>query len=178
MSNLSSAYADALFEIATEENKLDDILSQSVSIMEILNENHDFLKLLNTPTVTKEEKADFVDKVFKDKIDICLLNYIKVMIQRKDTQRLIDSFKTFEKMYNKHNNIEKAVATTAIPMSDELKDKLVAKLEKITGKKIILTNKVDESCIGGVILEFSDTQYNDSISQKLDTLKKQLKHIN
>ncbi len=175
MSNLSSAYADALFEIATEENKLDDILSQSFSIMEILNENHDFLKLLNTPTVTKEEKTDFVDKVFKDKIDISLLNYIKVMIQRKDTQRLTDSFKAFEKMYNKHNNIEKAVATTAIPMNDELKNKLVEKLEKITGKKIILTNKVEESCIGGVILEFSDTQYNDSILQKLNTLKKQLK---
>ena len=175
MSNLSSSYADALFEIAMEENKLDDILNQSGAIMEIVKENNDFLKLLDTPTVTKEEKIDFVDKIFKDKIDINLLNFIKVMVQRKDTQRLVDSFKTYEKMYNKHNNIEKAVATTAIPMSDELKDKLRTKLEAITGKKIILTNKVDESCIGGVVLEFNDTEYNDSISLKLETLKKQLK---
>ena len=176
MSNLSSSYADALFEIAMEENKLDDILNQSESIMEIVKENSDFLKLLNTPTVTKEEKIDFVDKIFKDKIDNSLLNYLKVMVHRKDTQRLVDSFKTFEKMYNKHNNIEKAVATTAIPMSDELRNKLVAKLEAITGKKIILTNKVDESCIGGVVLELEEVEYNDSISLKLETLKKQLKH--
>ena len=176
MSNLSSSYADALFEIAMEENKLDEILNQSASILEIVKENHDFIKLLDTPTVTKEEKIDFVDKIFKDKIDINLLNYIKVMVQRKDTQRLVDSFKTYEKMYNKHNNIEKAVATTAIPMSDELKDKLRAKLEAITGKKIILTNKVDENCIGGVVLELEEVEYNDSISLKLETLKKQLKH--
>ena len=81
-------------------------------------------------------------------------------------------------LYNDYNNIEKATAITAVPMSEELKNRLAEKLQAVTGKKIILTNKVDESCIGGVVLEMNDVQYNDSIAEKLNSLKQQLKSIN
>ena len=67
------------------------------------------------------------------------------------------------------------MAITAVAMSDELKAKLVDKLQSITGKKIVLTNKVDPACLGGVILQMDDMQFNDSISSKLETLKNQLK---
>ena len=175
MSNISKAYADALFELSIEENILEEIKSQTALLLQVLEENADFVKLLNAPTVTKEEKINLTDGVFSTKINKHLLNFIKVMIQRKDTAEMKASFTDFEKMYNKHNNIEKAVATTAVPMSDELKTKLVDKLQALTGKNIQLTNKVDPDCLGGVILQFNDMQFNDSISAKLDTLKNQLK---
>ena len=97
------------------------------------------------------------------------------MIQRKDTAEMKASFTDFEKLYNKHNNIEKATVITAVAMSDELKTRLVDKLQAITGKNIVLTNKVDPACLGGVILQLEDKQFNDSISGKLETLKNQLK---
>ena len=175
MSNISKAYADALFELSIEENILDEIKEQTELLGEVMAQNTDFVKLLNAPTVTKEEKTALADSVFSGKINKNLLNFIKVMIQRKDTAEMKASFTDFEKMYNKHNNIEKAVATTAVPMSDELKAKLVDKLQTLTGKNIQLTNKVDPECLGGVILQFNDMQFNDSISAKLDTLKNQLK---
>ncbi len=175
MSNISKAYADALFELSIEENILDEIKQQTELLGEVMAQNADFVKLLNAPTVTKEEKTALADNIFSGKINKNLLNFIKVMIQRKDTAEMKASFTDFEKMYNKHNNIEKAVATTAVPMSDELKAKLVDKLQALTGKNIQLTNNVDPDCLGGVILQFNDMQFNDSISAKLDTLKNQLK---
>ena len=178
MSNLSSSYASALFELSLEENILDSVMQQSAMLAQIVNSNEDFYKLLNAPTVTKEEKIALMDKVFGRQIDKRLLNFVKVMISRKETLRLKDSLKEFEDLYNAHNNIEKATAITAVPMSEELKNRLVEKLQAVTGKKIILTNKVDESCIGGVVLEMNDVQYNDSIAGKLNSLKQQLKSIN
>ena len=175
MSNISKAYADALFELSIEENILEEIMQQTQSLAEILSQNSDFVKLLGAPTVTKEEKITIADNVFSGKINKNLLNFIKVMIQRKDTAEIKASFADFEKLYNQHNNIEKAVAITAVAMSDELKAKLVDKLQSITGKKIVLTNKVDPACLGGVILQMEDMQFNDSISNKLETLKNQLK---
>ena len=175
MSNISRAYADALFEICIEENSLEEIMQQSAQLAEIMSANPEFVKLLNAPTVTKEEKTDLVDKVFSGKINKSLLNFIKVMVERKDTQEINASFADFEKLYNKHNNIEKATATTAVPMSDELKAKLVAKLNALTGKNVVLTNIVDPACLGGVILQFADVQYNDSVAGKLEILKNQLK---
>lgn len=175
MSNISRAYADALFEICIEENSLEEIMQQSAQLAEIMAANPEFVKLLNAPTVTKEEKTDLVDKVFSGKINKSLLNFIKVMVERKDTQKINASFADFEKLYNKHNNIEKATATTAVPMSDELKAKLVAKLKALTGKNVVLTNIVDPACLGGVILQFADVQYNDSVAGKLEILRNQLK---
>ena len=175
MSNISRAYADALFEICIEENSLEEIMQQSAQLAEIMAANPEFVKLLNAPTVTKEEKTDLVDKVFFGKINKSLLNFIKVMVERKDTQEINASFADFEKLYNKHNNIEKATATTAVPMSDELKAKLVAKLNALTGKNVVLTNIVDPACLGGVILQFADVQYNDSVAGKLEILRNQLK---
>ena len=175
MSNISKAYADALFELSIEENILDEIMEQTLSLRQILDENADFVKLLNAPTVTKEEKVTIADNVFSGKINKHLLNFIKVMIQRKDTAEMNSSFADFEKLYNKHNNIEKAVVTTAVAMSDELKARLVDKLQSLTGKKILLTNKVDPACLGGAVLLMEDMQFNDSISNKLETLKNQLK---
>ncbi len=178
MSNLSSSYASALFELSLEENILDSVMQQSALLAQVITSNEDFYKLLNAPTVTKEEKIALMDKVFGRQIEKRLLNFVKVMISRKETLRLKDSLKEFEDLYNAHNNIEKATAITAIPMSEELKNRLAEKLQAVTGKKIILTNKVDESCIGGVVLEMNDVQYNDSIAEKLNSLKQQLKSIN
>lgn len=175
MSNISRAYADALFEICMEENSLDEIMTQTAALADILEENQQLLKLLNAPTVTKEEKNTLVDNIFSGKINRSLLNFIKVMVERKDTAEIKASFADFEKLYNKRNNIEKATATTAVPMSDELKAKLTAKLNVLTGKNVVLTNVVDHDCIGGVILQFADVQYNDSVAGKLEILKNQLK---
>ena len=60
-------------------------------------------------------------------------------------------------------------------MSDELKAKLVSKLNALTGKNVVLTNIVDPACLGGVILQFADVQYNDSVAGKLEILRNQLK---
>lgn len=178
MSNLSSSYSNALFELSLEENILDEIMEQSAQLVQILSGEPELLKLLNAPTVTKEEKIRLTDKVFAGQMNVNLLNFIKVMISRKETFRLTDSLKDFEKLYNRHNNIEKATAVTAVPMTEDQKNRLAEKLQSVTGKKIILTNRVDESCIGGVVLEMSDVQLDDSIAQKLNTLKNQLKSIN
>ncbi len=178
MSNLSNSYSDALFEIAMEENIEREILQQSAVLLAAMDENPGFEKLLRAPTVTKDEKEKLVDGIFADKLNRNLLNYLKVMIARGDSLRLRESLVNYEKLYNGHFGIEKAVAVTAVPMSPALQDKLREKLEKITGKKILLTNTVDESCIGGVILQLESMQIDDSIAQKLNTLKNQLKKIN
>jgi len=176
MSKLSSTYAGALFDLATEQGNTDLILSQCEMLRDILSDNSDYLKLLDTPTVSKDEKIKTVDRIFRDSLDRNLLNYIKVMIARGNSRELLASLKDYEDLYNKANNIEKAVAVTAVPMTEQAIARLTEKLEKMTGKKIILTNKVDEKCLGGVILEFSTMQLDDSIASKLEELRDRLRH--
>ncbi len=177
MANLTQSYAKALFELAVEQEKTHSVMEQIVYISEVIKENSQLVKFLKAPVIPPQEKTDVIDKVFKDSLDTVLLNFIKVMAERKNMDAFTDSLAEYENMYNTHYGIEKAVAVTALPLSEDLYERLKEKLEKITGKTIRLINKVDESCLGGVVLHLDGMRIDDSISTKLELLKKQLKTI-
>ncbi len=178
MSEISSAYAVRLYEIAVESGKSVEILEQTVQLEDVMKSDPELLKFLSAPTVTGREKAEVLDNIFSGRLDRDLLNFLKVMAIRKETGHLYSSFRDYEELYNKRNNIEKATVVTAVPMSCELSHRLSEKLEKVTGKHIKLVNKVDPRCIGGVVLNLENKEYNDSISHKLDLLRARLADIN
>ena len=100
---------------------------------------------------------------------------INALLERaEDPQKMLDQM--VRDYTNSIAEAEKAVAVTAVPMTEQAIARLTEKLEKMTGKKIILTNKVDEKCLGGVILEFSTMQLDDSIASKLEELRDRLRH--
>ncbi|MEG0090959.1 MAG: ATP synthase F1 subunit delta, partial [Oscillospiraceae bacterium] len=167
----------ALFEISFEEKKDGEILSQVKTLKTVFEENPQFIEVLAAPMISKEEKLALIDNTFKGNVDGYVLNFIKVMLERKAVSLLTESFEAFEEIYNKHYNIEKVVATTAVELSMELRKKLMDKLAATTGKTILLENRVDKDCLGGVVLKFSDTQLDDSIEQKLKAIKAELAKI-
>ena len=63
---------------------------------------------------------------------------------------------------------------TAMPLSERLRDKLAAKLEAVSGAKIVLVEKVDKSLMGGIVLRNSDTEIDGSVRTKLDDIKAQI----
>ena len=64
--------------------------------------------------------------------------------------------RNIKELYEKHNNIIEVTAVTAMPLSERLRDKLVAKLEAVSGAKIVLVEKVDKSLMGGIVLRYSE----------------------
>ena len=72
------------------------------------------------------------------------------------------------------NGVEVAKVTTAIPMDDEMKGKVLDKIRTFSNKKVNIVNVVDPSIIGGFILRIGDQQYNASIANRLQVLKREL----
>lgn len=178
MSKLANVYAGALFELANETATQQEILNQSVTLREVFLQNPQFIKILSAPMVEKQEKETLLNSTLGKDINKNLLNCLKVMVQRNAALEIVLMLEEFEALYNQQNNIEKVVAITAVALSQEMHNQLTEKLQKVTGKTILLENRVDESCIGGVVLEMSDYQIDDTIAQKLALLKEQLKNIN
>jgi len=72
------------------------------------------------------------------------------------------------------NGVEVAIVTTASPMSPELESKVMAKIKEFSDKNITIENVIDESIIGGFILRIGDMQFNASITNRLQVLKREL----
>ena len=79
----------------------------------------------------------------------------------------------YNQLYDQSKGIELATVTTAVPLTDALKQKVLAKAKELTGKDIEVESIVDDTIIGGFILRIGDIQYNESISNQLSKLKRE-----
>ena len=169
-------YSKALFDLATEENLTDNVLSDLTAIKEILKENSGFIALLDSPAVPSEERIEMVDDAFKGATYVTL-NFIKLLTEMRQMSAFFKCADGFCKMYDDVNGILRAEIITAVEISESHCDAICAKIAATTGKKIVPTKKVDPSILGGVILRYDGKQLDGSISSRLDGIKKQLADI-
>lgn len=173
MKSLSLIYASSLFSLCDEENKTEDIITELKEINKIFLENEDYISLLDSPTIPLPERLSLIDKAFAE-ADEYLINFIKILCEKKCVCLFSDCAKQFEKLYNKKHNIENVTVITASPLSDALKERLIAKLKKDYGKEIILDAKVDKSILGGIVIRTENSQTDASVRARLDSIKAQL----
>jgi F-type H+-transporting ATPase subunit delta len=80
----------------------------------------------------------------------------------------------YNKAFDEMNGVETAKVITAIAITPELEAKVLAKIATFSDKKITIENTIDESIIGGFILRIGDKQYNASVANRLQVLKREL----
>ena len=174
MTEVAKTYGDALYDLAAEENISTELMEEVAVMAQALKENAEFVTLLSTPALKKEERLSVLDQSFGGKVHVHVLNFMKILVENGTIAEFPGCADEFRQRYNKDNNIEEVCAVTAIPLSEELAAKLKAKLEGMTGKTVILSNKVDPSVLGGVRLEMQGTQLEGSVQNNLETLRRSL----
>src|SRR5690606_8619114 len=100
-------------------------------------------------------------------------NLIDTLISNNRIDILSDVAQKYNQLFDASKGIELATVTTAVPLTDDLRSKVFAKAKELTGKDVEVANVVDESIIGGFILRIGDIQYNASITNQLNKLKKE-----
>ncbi|MBE7064315.1 MAG: F0F1 ATP synthase subunit delta [Ruminococcaceae bacterium] len=169
-------YSRALFELASEENVADAVLSDLMTVKDVLAENPGFTGLLDSPAVSTEERIAMVDDAFKGASYITL-NFIKLLTEMRQMSAFFKCADGYCKLYDDANGILRAEIITAVELSDAQCDAICAKITAATGKKVIPSKKIDPSILGGVILRYEGRQLDGSIASRLDGIKKQLADI-
>ncbi len=174
---LEKVYADALFELAVEDNTLDTVADEMEAVSGIMNENMDFVKLLSAPTVPDKDKKSMISKAFEGRISETVFNFMNVLCDNGRIKYFTAIAQQFKDMYNEKNGILEVIVTTTMPLSDNLREKLILKLEKISSKRIQLVEKIDTSIMGGIVLNYNNTQIDASVKKRLDTMRQQIDSI-
>lgn len=175
---ISKTYGEALFELAVEESKLDAFLEEVLAVTESLKENPDLYKLLNHPKISKEEKIEVVEKIFKGHISDEVTGFLTLIISKeryKETDAILEYFINRVK---EEKGIGTAYVTTAVPLSELQKKQVEEKLLTTTPyKKMEMIYAVDESLIGGMVIRIKDRVVDSSIKTKLSEIQKTLYRI-
>ncbi|MBQ8765004.1 MAG: ATP synthase F1 subunit delta [Clostridia bacterium] len=173
MKSAAITYAHSLFSLAKEENKEQEIFEELTELVGIFTENPEYTVLLDSPTVNVSERCNLVDEAFSACGEY-VKNFLKILCEKKYIHIFPECVKEYEKQYNKKLGIEKVTAITAVPLSDELREKLIKKLEKDTGKTIALEQRVDKSILGGIILRTENSQTDASVRARLEGIRTEL----
>lgn len=177
MTELTANYANALYTLAREESILELINTQAQGVSRIFQDNPGYTAMLNTPTLDVTQKLALIDEAFGEGIHVYLLNFLKLLTEKRLADIFVECAQIIGERYDEEHGIEHVTAITASALTDTLKRKLIEKAEKITGKTIFLENRVDPSCMGGVILQFSDKQIDGSVKTKLEEMRKQISSV-
>ncbi|WP_228236686.1 ATP synthase F1 subunit delta [Allomuricauda sp. M10] len=165
-------YAKATLDYAVEKNAAEAVEKDMRSIAATISENKELQGLLESPIVKSEIKKNVLLEVFKDADEITK-GLVQTMLDNKRIAMLQEVAYKYIIQYEKMKGEEVAYVTTAVPLTAELEKKILAQVTKATGNKVSIKNEVDESILGGFVLRVGDTQYDASIANKLNGLKRE-----
>jgi len=166
-------YAKAVLQQAKEVGAADMVFDDMQDVFNTIKSNKELQHLLKSPLINANDKKEALLKIFEGGSKETK-SMIRVLIDNQRTQLLTDVSKNFIDLYNDEKGVKVAQVTTAIPLSEEIEQKVLAKIKELTGStKVTLENNIDESILGGFILRIGDLQYNASIANKLSKIKRE-----
>ena len=175
MTQAGSVYGEALYTLALEESITGSLLKELTVLDQCFRENPDFIRLLSSPNLSKQERCTVLDDSFRGKVHPYVLNFLKILTEKGYMKHFSDCCKAFEDHYNLDNGILPVTVITAVALTPEQSAKLSGKLSRITAKQIKLCNKVDPSVLGGVRLDYDGKRLDDTVSHRLDAIRGLLK---
>ena len=165
-------YAKAVLSLAKDQNAAEVVNNDMKQIAVAIAQSDDLNVMLQNPVVKSSIKKEALLTIF-NKSNAITVNLIDVLITNKRLTLLGEVALKVNQLYDKLKGTEVAMVTTAIPLTDDLKSKVLVKAKELTGKDVTIKNIVEESIIGGFILRIGDIQYNASIANKLNKLKRE-----
>ncbi|MGY8924930.1 MAG: ATP synthase F1 subunit delta [Flavobacteriales bacterium] len=164
-------YAKAVLSLATDNQKAEAVQADMALIGQSIANNASLENALKSPVVKLLEKAAVLDALFPS-VSSESKSLFTTLVSNKRVNILGQIATQYGILYDQVNNKENAFVTTAIAMTSELEEKVMAKLKTLTTKEVTLHKSVDANILGGFVLRVGDLQYDASVSNQLNTLKR------
>ncbi|MGB0891793.1 MAG: ATP synthase F1 subunit delta [Flavobacteriaceae bacterium] len=166
-------YAKAILNLAKDSKEETVVNDDMLFISSIISENDDLDVMLKSPIVKSSDKINVLNTLFTGKINNITLGLFHLLQENKRISMLQSIAKQYAIIYDFDKNMQVAKVTTAVPLSKEIEKEVVSKIVALTGEKANLENEINPNILGGFILRVGDVQYDASISNYLNELKKE-----
>ena len=166
-------YAKAILDLANSKGVAEVVNNDMKSIASAIQNNEELSNFIQNPTTKVEVKESALLEVFAD-VNGITKGLFHLLFENKRFEILEAIAVEYSNVYDQSNGVEVAKVTTAIAMDQALEAKVLAKIATLSDKKITIENIVDPSIIGGFILRIGDQQYNASVANRLQVLKREL----
>lgn len=172
---LASRYAKSLIDLAVEKNSIDQVLADMQLLESICHQSKDFEVMLKSPVIKGDKKLAVILSVVKDNLNPLTKGFITLLVNKGREVNLAEIVTAYIEQYKKLKNIRTVQLTTATVISEQMRGAILNKVStNLQGQTVELKSKVDESLIGGFVLEVGDKLIDASVKNKLAQFKKRI----
>ena len=175
MTELENAYTQALYDLAREQGQTQRILQELSVLEESFRQVPEFLRLLVTPSIPKEDRYALIRESFSKDFHPYMVNFLKVLTKNGHISCFFPCCQGFRSQYQQEHKLLPVTAVTAVALTDEQKQKLCQTLNAITGKEILLQNPIDPDVLGGIRLDYDGKRLEDTVQHRLESIRTALK---
>ena len=165
-------YAKAILDLAVENKATAAVEKDMRLVVETISGSSELREMLASPVIKGSDKREALTSIFRGGHAISE-GLIGMLVDNKRVGLLNEVAEKFIILNEELKGEGIAFVTTAVPLTADLEEKILKQVETMTGNKVVLENKIDESIVGGFILRVGDLQYDASISNKLNNLKRE-----
>lgn len=169
---IAKRYARAFFEVAEEEGGIEKFYNELSVFLSLMEENKDFREFLANPIFDQDEKKQVVDTILGQmSVSGITANFLRLLTDKRRIVLLKDIVDSYREMMDEALGIVRVEVKTAFSLTDELQKDLQSRLEKLTGKRVVMTVLEDRSLLGGIVVRIGDTVYDNSVRTQLNNIR-------
>lgn len=171
---VSKLYSGALFDVALEGDKLEEVAEELDAVWSIFEENPAFFELYRTPRLSIDERKGILDELFAEGLSTYTLNFLKVLLDKRRASDLEMIRMAFRKRVDEHQGRVTAIVESSVALDDGQREKLIEKLKGTLGKDVTIDNRVKPDLLGGLVIRVGDQVLDGSVKRKLSEIRESL----
>ena len=165
-------YGQAVFELAQEQDRT-VLWGQDLALVSEAFDDADFIALLKHAGVSAEDKRSAVETVLGGTSPM-VQNMINLLVARGLVDAVPDACREYAELLDRQEGRQRVEVTTAVPLSPQEVERITSFISGLIGREVVVTARVDEEILGGLVIQIGDRLLDGSARARLDGLRERL----
>jgi ATP synthase F1 delta subunit len=170
----ASQYAQAMLELANQHNSAVETGRELAQLREVAQQNPVFLEYLRDPGISSAERQQVLERTFKGGLAPLTYSFLGVLNSKGRLGLLPHIADAYEDLLSEQLGQLEVAVTVAQAMDASTMEEVRQRISAAFKKEAIIHQRVDESIIGGLVLQVGDTVIDASVKSQLEAMKKRL----
>lgn len=172
--SVAARYAEALFEVAQSQGRLDPVDQDLAGIAQLLRENHELAAFWENPVVATADKQQVLRQLLTEQVQPITLNTLFLMFDHKRGHLIPALQEAFRERYDQARRRTRVHVISAMPLDEATADQLRQQLERSTAREVQMDTAVDPELIGGLVVTMGDQVIDSSLRGRLENMARAL----
>ena len=171
MTEIAREYGTALFMLGCEESCKEEIFAGLVVIRDVFLQEADYEQLLASPGVPLAQRLEAIRAAFGGRVHAHVLSFLQLLCEKGRISFFVECVEVYQALLDASERRSHARVTSAVPLTEQERDKLARKLSRMCGGEVSVEYSVDAALLGGFVVEVDGKIMDASIRRRLRDVK-------